>query len=202
MSNIKVAIFFSPQFFRQNPPGSVSGRHLGDAAHRLVSNSLQMGTDRYGYQTPTDVHAQHPPGYGYNPPQYVPPIPYQHGGYIAPHGAQGYAQPPPYQSRGGYQPRGPSGRFPSEPYQSQSRGGHHDSRGGGYSGNQHQQQQQWHGQGGSEHNNPRGYGGQHNHQQGGDRDRRGAGGGRRGRGSHHHDQGGNSFTAMRPRHRY
>ncbi|KFK41999.1 hypothetical protein AALP_AA2G199000 [Arabis alpina] len=189
---------------RQNPPGSVSGRHLGDAAHRLVANSIQTRTGRHGYQTPTDVHNQHPPGYGYNPPpqQYVPPVPYQHGGHMGPPGVQGYAQPPPYQSRGGYQPRGVTGRFPSDPYPSQSRGGHRDNRGGGYSDNYHNQQQQWNGQDGSDHNNPRGYGGQHHHQQGGDRDRRGGGGGR-GRGSHHDQgQGGNSFSALRPRHRY
>uniref|UniRef100_A0A1J3FKE4 5'-3' exoribonuclease n=1 Tax=Noccaea caerulescens TaxID=107243 RepID=A0A1J3FKE4_NOCCA len=184
---------------RHNPPGSVSGRHLGDAAHRLVSNSLHTRTDRHGYQIPADVHSQHPPGYGYNPPQYVPPVPYQYGGYIAPPGVQGYAQPqphpqqPPYQSRGGFQPRGVTGRFPSEPYPSQPRvGGHRDNR-GGYSGDYNQHQQQWHDQGGSEHNNdPRGYGGQHHHhRQGGDR----RGGGGRGGGSRNDDRG-------RPRHRY
>lgn len=30
-----------PVKFRQNPPGAISGRQLGDAAHRLVINSLQ-----------------------------------------------------------------------------------------------------------------------------------------------------------------
>ncbi|KAJ0987361.1 hypothetical protein J5N97_005717 [Dioscorea zingiberensis] len=33
---------------RQNPPGAVSGKQLGDAAHRLVVNSLQMGRDHSG----------------------------------------------------------------------------------------------------------------------------------------------------------
>ncbi|KAF8109130.1 hypothetical protein N665_0102s0039 [Sinapis alba] len=166
------------------------GRHLGDAAHRLVTNSLDRRTDRDRYQT-RDVHTQHHPGYGYNqpPPPYVPPVPYQHGGYMAPPGVQGYAQQQaPYQSRGGYQPRGTSGRFPSDPYPVQSRGGHHDNRGGGYSGNynqQHEQQQQhWNGQGGPEHYNPREYGDQRHHQQGGHRDRRGGGG----RGSQHRDR--------------
>lgn len=32
---------------RQNPPGTLSGRQLGEAAHRLVINSLQVGSDRY-----------------------------------------------------------------------------------------------------------------------------------------------------------
>ncbi|RID56143.1 hypothetical protein BRARA_G03366 [Brassica rapa] len=165
------------------------GRHVGDAAHRLVTNSLDRRTDRDRYQR-GDVHSQHHnhPGYGYNqpPPPYVPPVPYQHGGgYMAPPpGVQGYAQQQgPYQSRGGYQPRGTSGRFPSDPYPVQPRGGgHRDNRGGGYSGgyNQHhhqQYEQHGHGEGGSEHYNPREYGGQQHHrqhQQGGDR-----------RGSHH-----------------
>ncbi|WZY76959.1 hypothetical protein YC2023_023343 [Brassica napus] len=180
----------------QNPPGSLSGLHLGDAAHRLVTNSLQTRTDRHGYQAADGHHQQHHHGHGYNQPPYAPQVPYQYGGYNAPpHGVQDYAPPqsrqPPYQSRGGYQPRGTSGRFPSDPYPVQSRGGghHRDNRGGGgYSGgyNQHQQQQQhWDGQGGEEHyNNQRGYGGgQHHRQQGGDRNRRGGGS------HHHHDQG-------------
>lgn len=33
---------------RQNPPGTISGRQLGEAAHRLVMNSLQIGTGRNG----------------------------------------------------------------------------------------------------------------------------------------------------------
>lgn len=188
----KIVNYFS---CRQNPPGSLSGRHLGDAAHRLVTNSLHNRT--------ADAHTQHHHhGHAYNQPPYVPPVPYQYGGYnAAPHGVQDYAPPqsrqaPPYQSRGGYQPRGTSGRFPSDPYPvQQSRGGHHhrDNRGGGgYSGgyNQRQQQQQQHWDGGEEHYNQRGgYSGQHHRQQGGDRNRRGGGSHH-----HHHDQG--------PRHRY
>ncbi|CAL5438544.1 unnamed protein product [Camellia sinensis] len=34
---------------RQDPPGSISGWHLGDAAHRLVANSLQLRANRNGY---------------------------------------------------------------------------------------------------------------------------------------------------------
>ncbi|CAN8234583.1 unnamed protein product [Cochlearia groenlandica] len=155
---------------RQNQHGNGSGRHLGDAAHRFVSNNIQARTDRHGYQT-SDVQNQHQTGYDYNHRQYVPPS-NQYGGHMDP-----------YQSRGGYQPHGVTGRFPSDPYPSQSRGGHRDNRGGGYSGNynqHHQQQQQWHGQGEPEHsNNQGGYGGngQQHRQQGGNRDRRG--------GSHH-----------------
>ena len=32
--------------FRDNPPGSISGRHLGEAAHRLVANSLPVNSNR------------------------------------------------------------------------------------------------------------------------------------------------------------
>lgn len=37
---------------RKNPPGSVSGRELGEAAHRLVANSLQIRTDGNRYHHP------------------------------------------------------------------------------------------------------------------------------------------------------
>ncbi|KAF5954085.1 hypothetical protein HYC85_006941 [Camellia sinensis] len=36
---------------RQDPPGSISGWHLGDAAHRLVANSLQLRANRNGYSS-------------------------------------------------------------------------------------------------------------------------------------------------------
>ncbi|WVZ23313.1 hypothetical protein V8G54_001857 [Vigna mungo] len=36
--------------WRKNPPGSISGRELGDAAHRLVVNSLQAKVDTAGYR--------------------------------------------------------------------------------------------------------------------------------------------------------
>ncbi|KAI3729788.1 hypothetical protein L6452_18456 [Arctium lappa] len=52
-----------------NPPGSATGRQLGDAAHRLVTNSLQVKNDRNGHHQAYDSH-QH-----YGPP---PPFrPYQ-----------------------------------------------------------------------------------------------------------------------------
>ncbi|XP_020680978.1 5'-3' exoribonuclease 3 [Dendrobium catenatum] len=47
---------------RQNPPGSFSGRQLGDAAHRLVTNSLQIRTGR----ELNDIEARrqaHPPSH-------------------------------------------------------------------------------------------------------------------------------------------
>ncbi|ESW28363.1 hypothetical protein PHAVU_003G280400 [Phaseolus vulgaris] len=36
--------------WRKNPPGSISGQELGDAAHRLVVNSLQAKVDTPGYR--------------------------------------------------------------------------------------------------------------------------------------------------------
>ncbi|CAL5205825.1 unnamed protein product [Lathyrus oleraceus] len=37
---------------RKNPPGSISGRELGEAAHRLVANSLQVRSDANRYHHP------------------------------------------------------------------------------------------------------------------------------------------------------
>ncbi|GAB2293874.1 5'-3' exoribonuclease 3 [Dionaea muscipula] len=72
---------------RQNQPGSLSGRQLGEAAHRLVANSLQLRADHNGlvnhmngvplppsYGSPTG-----PPGGRYQGQDYsrgVPPRPY------------------------------------------------------------------------------------------------------------------------------
>ncbi|KAI8002906.1 5'-3' exoribonuclease 3 [Camellia lanceoleosa] len=36
---------------KQDPPGSISGWHLGDAAHRLVANSLQLRANRNAYSS-------------------------------------------------------------------------------------------------------------------------------------------------------
>lgn len=46
--------------FRQNPSGTISGRQLGQAAHRLVANSLQVKVDPRGYGN--QMHAP-PPSY-------------------------------------------------------------------------------------------------------------------------------------------
>ena len=56
--------------FRHNPPGTISGRQLGEAAHRLVANSLQVKTDYNGHGN--QMHG-HPPSYA--GAQYYPPQP-------------------------------------------------------------------------------------------------------------------------------
>ncbi|XP_042515437.1 5'-3' exoribonuclease 3-like isoform X2 [Macadamia integrifolia] len=60
---------------RRNPPGSISGRQLGDAAHRLVVNSLQVKRYTNGGD---QIHAQSP---SYAADMYgAPPSTYANGG--------------------------------------------------------------------------------------------------------------------------
>lgn len=131
---------------RNHPPGS-SGRELGDAAHRLVVNSLQMKVDSNGYRHPHNgppisypaPMGHRPPvsSYGYEShPGYVamPPVPAPslHGRpHFAPYNAQqyGYNQqylPPPVP----YNPHQPSNSYERNDYQHP--GSHHYER------NQHQ----------------------------------------------------------------
>lgn len=72
------ALFFN---FRKNPPGSISGRELGDAAHRLVVNSLQVkGRHRPPFNGPAMSYA--PPVGGHRQP--LPPYDYEsRPGYVA-----------------------------------------------------------------------------------------------------------------------
>ncbi|OVA12642.1 zinc finger protein [Macleaya cordata] len=55
---------------RQNPPGTISGRELGEAARRLVVNSLQLPREE-------QMHAEQPPYYG--APPYTNGGGYHHG---------------------------------------------------------------------------------------------------------------------------
>lgn len=89
---------------RQAPSGAISGQHLGEAAHRLVVNSLQVKADRNGYG-----NRMHGPPHSYPVPPYRPQLP----------SYQNNQMPPP---RPGHHPRGP-------PQYSNSIGqGYHDDR--------------------------------------------------------------------------
>lgn len=69
--------------FRQNPPGSLSGKHLGEAAHRLLANSLQMKVESNGHEH-TMNGEYHPYAAPMGPPQSLLPhtIYDSHSGYI------------------------------------------------------------------------------------------------------------------------
>ncbi|KAI3700133.1 hypothetical protein L2E82_44751 [Cichorium intybus] len=102
-----------------NNPGATSGRQLGDAAHRLVNNSLQIKTDRRG-NNQDDYHHSYDPR---PPPTYRPPPP-----YLPPfhhHNQTGYYPPHNY----GYDPR-VAHQTPHPHYYPHPQ--HHGGGGGGY----------------------------------------------------------------------
>ncbi|XP_060199805.1 5'-3' exoribonuclease 3 isoform X2 [Lycium barbarum] len=128
---------------RNNHPGGNSGRHLGEAAHRLVSNSLQM---RSGHGDNTHAQPAYPAGYGpfpsphrYNGQEHVrasfghsarddiaAPYPYDRSynqSYI-PAAVDPYSRPPPLYERGGQ---------PAPPSRDYHRHGHQQNVGYGYS---------------------------------------------------------------------
>ncbi|XP_031404877.1 5'-3' exoribonuclease 3 isoform X1 [Punica granatum] len=96
-------------YLRPNPPGSISGLQLGEAAHRLVANSLQLGNNSFY------ANRMHVP-----PPQHYPVIqsvtnyPYQ-GQYVAPSAPPGMAYPPRGRDNG-YVPPYPSSGAPAYSY--------------------------------------------------------------------------------------
>ncbi|XWS14476.1 hypothetical protein CRYUN_Cryun35bG0012800 [Craigia yunnanensis] len=57
------------QMERHNPPGSVSGRKLGEASHRLIANSLQLKVDHNGFSN--NMRAPSP---SYATAPYIPPV--------------------------------------------------------------------------------------------------------------------------------
>ena len=92
--------------FRRNPPGTISAHHLGEASHRLVSNSLQQKIDRNGYGN----HMHTPP-----PPYFAapcgPPNSFYSNG-LHNHGHYGTLQPEIDYSHAGY-PRSASPHMPT-----------------------------------------------------------------------------------------
>ncbi|KAJ7005833.1 hypothetical protein NC653_005229 [Populus alba x Populus x berolinensis] len=91
---------------RRNPPGTISAHHLGEASHRLVSNSLQQKIDRNGYGN----HMHTPP-----PPYFAAPCGPPHSFYsngLHNHGHYGTLQPEIDYSHAGY-PRSASPHMPT-----------------------------------------------------------------------------------------
>ncbi|KAK7346162.1 hypothetical protein VNO80_20677 [Phaseolus coccineus] len=133
---------------RKNPPGSISGRELGDAAHRLVVNSLQAKVDTTGYRHrphngppksyPAPMgHRQPVSSYGYeSPPISAPPL--QGKPQFVPYNAVPTAQPYNYNQqypppRGAYNPRQQSNSYQKNDYhhnRSHHERNHHPGRGG------------------------------------------------------------------------
>ncbi|XP_061375359.1 5'-3' exoribonuclease 3 isoform X2 [Gastrolobium bilobum] len=123
---------------RNNPPGSISGRELGDAARRLVVNSLQAKVDGNGHRYPINGpprayaapmgHRQPLPPYNYESrPGYVgmphsvatPPI--QGQPHFVPHAAvptpQQYGYNQPYSPPMVYNPHHQSNSYERNDYQ-------------------------------------------------------------------------------------
>nr|BAB86550.1 putative 5-3 exoribonuclease [Oryza sativa Japonica Group] len=119
------------KLFRQNPAGAISGRQLGEAAHRLVVNSLNARSGGQ-YNTPSMPYQTIMNGMPYPngiPPRMEQPAPGWHVPGDLPNGQV----PPAYASSSGHYQNdrsGPSqygrdnhGRYPY------ARDNHHDSRG-------------------------------------------------------------------------
>ncbi|XP_057532043.1 5'-3' exoribonuclease 3 isoform X2 [Amaranthus tricolor] len=179
---------------RPPPPGTISGRQLGEAAHRLVINSLQMRPDQKGYGQYGRSSSYDPDHYGQDYGRMTPPTgSYPVGGYQRPpaveqiHPSRPYTAPvshqpygrPNYQNQrshmsappqGYYQHNGPPRHPPAGPAAPVAPQAYHQPS--GYSGHQGGQSygvggyNQWGGRPQSQ-NAGRGYG--NNSQQGGNR---------------------------------
>ncbi|XP_020203776.1 5'-3' exoribonuclease 3 isoform X2 [Cajanus cajan] len=137
---------------RKNPPGAISGRELGEAARRLIVNSLQAKVDSNGYRPPHNGppvsypapmgHRQPVHSYGYDsrpgylamPPVSAPSLQSrpQFAPYNAVPTAQQYGynqpyQPPPVPA---YNPRQQSNSYERNDYQHHYPRNHHQGSGG------------------------------------------------------------------------
>ncbi|KAK4274295.1 hypothetical protein QN277_017539 [Acacia crassicarpa] len=129
---------------RQNPPGSISGKQLGEAAHRLLVNSLQMKVESNGHEHIINGESR-PYAAQMGPPRPLLPYPMydSHSGYqpmAAPH-PRGPQLPSPYaptQHYGYTQPyAGPSMYNSHHQFNSYGRNNHERPRSHHYGRNNH-----------------------------------------------------------------
>ncbi|XP_021771557.1 5'-3' exoribonuclease 3-like isoform X1 [Chenopodium quinoa] len=107
---------------RSNPPGSISGRQLGEAAHRLVINSLSVRADQSGYAR-APAYATASAAYGpVNPHPGNSYYGQEHSGIVPPLRAA-------YPGPGHQRPPGVAQIHHSRPYSSSASRPHHGARG-------------------------------------------------------------------------
>ncbi|KAI9109281.1 hypothetical protein K1719_019904 [Acacia pycnantha] len=97
---------------RHNPPGSISGAHLGDSAHRLLVNSLQLKVQSNGHEHIINRES-HPYAAPMGPPQSLLPYP-RYDSHLGYRGASRPMSAPP--------PRGPLHPPPYTPIPTQQYG--------------------------------------------------------------------------------
>ncbi|KAL9238054.1 hypothetical protein vseg_012530 [Gypsophila vaccaria] len=93
---------------RPNPSGNTSSHQLGEAAHRLVTNSLQTRTDHNGYRGYAGGEHHRPRTMGQN----------HHQPYTPPTSNNPYQRPYSQHHRSNHHSHGPPGYYPTEPHPS------------------------------------------------------------------------------------